>query len=60
LRILSKLLRLIIPPKAWRTPVVILLGAIFGLTLYAMLESKAISYLSDDPETCVNCHVMTL
>ncbi|MDG1804011.1 cytochrome c nitrite reductase small subunit [Flavicella sp.] len=56
---MSKLLRLIIPPKEWRTPVVILLGAIFGLTLYAMIESKAVSYLSDDPKTCVNCHVMT-
>jgi len=56
---MNKFLRFIIPPKAWRTPVIILLGAILGLTLYALIESKAISYLSDDPKTCVNCHVMT-
>ncbi len=27
--------------------------------MYALTESKAASYLSDDPKTCVNCHVMT-
>lgn len=56
---MNKLVRILIPPKEWRLPVIILLGAICGLGLYAMVESKAISYLSDDPKTCANCHVMT-
>lgn len=56
---MKKLFRALIPPKEWRLPVIILLGAICGLGMYAMVESKAISYLSDDPKTCANCHVMT-
>lgn len=56
---MRKLIRILIPPKEWRLPVIILLGAICGLGMYAMVESKAISYLSDDPKTCANCHVMT-
>lgn len=56
---MNKLVRVLIPPKEWRLPVIILLGAICGLGFYAMVESNAISYLSDDPKTCVNCHVMT-
>ena len=53
------ILRKLIPPKEWRLPVLILMGAMTGLTLYALIESKAVSYLSDDPKTCANCHVMT-
>jgi len=56
---MKKLIRVLIPPKEWRLPVIILLGAICGLGMYAMVESKAISYLSEDPKTCANCHVMT-
>jgi cytochrome c nitrite reductase small subunit len=56
---MKKIIRILIPPKEWRLPVIILLGAICGLGMFAMVESKAISYLSDDPKTCANCHVMT-
>lgn len=56
---MKKLFKSLIPPEQWRLPVIILLGAIVGLSMYAMVESKAISYLSDDPKTCANCHVMT-
>lgn len=45
--------------KGWKLPVIILSGGIIGLSLYAAIESKAISYLSDNPKTCANCHVMT-
>lgn len=45
--------------KGWRLPLIALIGAILGLSFYAAIESKAISYLSDKPETCANCHVMT-
>lgn len=45
--------------KGWKLPVIVLAGAFIGLSFYAAIESKAISYLSDNPETCANCHVMT-
>jgi cytochrome c nitrite reductase small subunit len=47
------------PPKQWRTTVIVLLGAFFGLGFFILQESKATSYLGDDPKTCINCHVMT-
>ena len=56
---MKRLLRILIPPKEWLVPVIILVGAMTGLILYALIESKAVSYLSDDPKTCANCHVMT-
>jgi len=46
------------PPKKWRMPVAILLGILIGLSLYLLEASNAVSYLSDAPETCINCHVM--
>ncbi len=48
----------IIPPKQWRYHVIILLGILTGLGLFVLQISNAFSYLSDDPKTCVNCHVM--
>lgn len=35
-----------------------LLGLIVGLGLFTMSYAHGLSYLSDDPEACVNCHVM--
>jgi len=35
------------------------LGIVIGLSLLLVRISNAISYLSDAPETCMNCHVMT-
>jgi cytochrome c nitrite reductase small subunit len=55
---LKQILRAIIPPDAWKRPVVILLGILVGLGAYIIKISNAPSYLSDDPATCVNCHVM--
>ncbi len=55
---MKKLINKLIPPKQWQLPVVILLGMFVGLTAYTFKVSNAISYLSDSPETCVNCHVM--
>jgi cytochrome c nitrite reductase small subunit len=37
---------------------VVLLGIIVGLGTYIISISNAPSYLSDEPATCVNCHVM--
>ena len=30
-----------------------------GIGLFIMKEGEVFSYLSDDPQACVNCHVMT-
>ncbi|WP_419168493.1 cytochrome c nitrite reductase small subunit [Halobacteriovorax sp.] len=35
-----------------------LVGAIIGLGTYTVKESNALSYMSDDPKACLNCHVM--
>jgi len=49
----------LVPPPQWRTPVILLLGCIIGLGMYVLRLSNAVSYLSDDPQACINCHVMT-
>lgn len=46
------------PPPGWRTIVVIVLGIFVGLGCYVFYISNAVSYISDDPKTCINCHVM--
>ncbi len=46
------------PPTQWRFPVIIITGILVGLIIYILKISNATSYLSDDPKTCVNCHVM--
>ncbi len=48
----------IVPPDTWKVPVIILLGIFAGFGFFIMYVSKASSYLSDKPETCVNCHIM--
>jgi len=53
-----KIIRYFIPPDAWKVPVIILLGVFTGLGVFVFDLSKASSYLSDKPETCVNCHIM--
>lgn len=46
------------PPEKWRLPVIILSGIIAGIGFLIFHISRASSYLSDDPKTCINCHVM--
>ncbi len=46
------------PPGEWRLYINLLLASMIGLVLFIMHVSKATSYLSDDPKTCVNCHIM--
>jgi cytochrome c nitrite reductase small subunit len=38
--------------------VIILIGVIVGMGLFIFRASRAHSYLSDDPATCMNCHIM--
>jgi cytochrome c nitrite reductase small subunit len=35
-----------------------LLGALLGLGSYTFQYAEGLSYLSNDPQACVNCHVM--
>lgn len=36
----------------------LIMGIFIGLFFFLFYVSKAYSYLSDEPETCVNCHIM--
>lgn len=45
-------------PGRWRLICFAALGILAGLGLAVGKVSRATSYLSDDPEACVNCHVM--
>lgn len=54
----SNIIRWLLPPAHWRLPVILLMGVLLGLFFYAFYVSNAASYLSDSPQTCVNCHVM--
>ncbi len=56
---IESLLALVIPPRSWRPAVAVLLGIGAGLGLEVLYVSNAASYLSDAPETCINCHIMT-
>ena len=49
----------LIPPPRWKIPVVILLGVFVGIGIMIIRISNASAYLSNDPEACMNCHVMT-
>jgi cytochrome c nitrite reductase small subunit len=48
----------LVPPGQWRIPVIISLGVICGLIVNLIYISKAHSYLSDNSEACMNCHIM--
>lgn len=55
---MNKLLKLILPPKGWQLTAGIVAGIFLGLSAYTVYISNAVSYVSDEPETCINCHVM--
>jgi cytochrome c nitrite reductase small subunit len=44
--------------RLWTFSIVGLLGIIFGLGTYTFGYAEGTAYLSNDPEACVNCHVM--
>ena len=52
------MLKFLRPPSHWKFPVLIAVGIFFGLGAFLLHISNASSYLSDKPETCVNCHIM--
>ncbi|WP_298473095.1 cytochrome c nitrite reductase small subunit [uncultured Maribacter sp.] len=51
----------ILPNKnsRWRTTAVFLIAVFLGVGLFLAKEGEVVSYMSDNPEACVNCHVMT-
>ncbi len=55
---MARIFHKLIPPPNWKLPVLILLGIMAGLAFFTLHLSRAPSYLSDEPETCVNCHIM--
>ncbi|NLA24247.1 MAG: cytochrome c nitrite reductase small subunit [Bacteroidales bacterium] len=55
---IRKFIRSFYPPEKWRIPVIIVLGCIVGAGFYTFYIAKAWTYLSESPETCVNCHIM--
>lgn len=55
---ISKLIDYLIPPNPWKLPVAGILAVFVGLVCYSIYVSNAVSYISDDPKTCVNCHIM--
>ncbi len=56
--VLTQLFHRLKPPKAWMRTVIVLGGIFTGILLLVVHISNATSYLSDEPETCINCHVM--
>ncbi|WP_167618582.1 cytochrome c nitrite reductase small subunit [Maribellus sediminis] len=52
------MLQRLLPPKKWQLPVIFILSIFAGLVLFLLYVSKAHSYLSDNPATCTNCHIM--
>ena len=59
LKWIIQLITKLLPPKRWQVPALISIAVISGLFFYLMYVSRAVSYLSDDSATCVNCHVMS-
>lgn len=58
LKIFKIIVALIIPPRRWLLPVILAAGVFSGLGVFTLYVSNAFSYLSDDPRTCINCHIM--
>ena len=58
MKLIIRIISFFTPPERWRIPVIVLLGIICGLSAFIFKLSNAASYISDDPKTCVNCHVM--
>ena len=53
-----KFIQIISPSGNWKSPAALIAGTILGLLFFILYISNATSYISDDPKTCVNCHIM--
>ncbi|MGO9111710.1 MAG: cytochrome c nitrite reductase small subunit [Thermoguttaceae bacterium] len=59
LKTISALATLRFLAPVWTLPCFFMLGIAAGMAFFVFHISRAASYLSDEPETCMNCHVMT-
>ncbi|HPJ37886.1 MAG TPA: cytochrome c nitrite reductase small subunit [Spirochaetota bacterium] len=53
--VLSKIL---FTSRTWGISIAFIFGIAFGLGVYTFIYARGLSYLSSDPEACVNCHAM--
>ncbi|TVQ84094.1 MAG: cytochrome c nitrite reductase small subunit [Bacteroidetes bacterium] len=58
MNIFKKIIHFLKPPLNWKLSVIILMGIFTGIFFLVLHLSMAASYLSDEPKTCINCHVM--
>lgn len=58
-KIAGRMIALRFLAPGWRPACFLAIGITAGLGLFVFHISRAASYLSDSPETCMNCHVMT-
>ena len=45
--------------RGWRITIYVMVGLAIGTGVITAHLGNAMSYLSESPETCMNCHVMT-
>jgi cytochrome c nitrite reductase small subunit len=58
MNLFQRIVHFLKPPLNWKLSVIILMGIFTGVFFLVLHISMAASYLSDDPKTCINCHVM--
>jgi cytochrome c nitrite reductase small subunit len=56
---MRRIIQFLTPPLKWRILAIVLSGFFTGFFIYIIFISKAVSYISDDPKACVNCHIMS-
>jgi cytochrome c nitrite reductase small subunit len=44
--------------RPWMLLLIGMIGVLSGLSLFTFVYAEGTSYLSNDPNTCMNCHVM--
>lgn len=55
---IKKLVDKILPSRKRKIAAIVLAGIVGGTAIFTMYTARVHSYLSDDPATCVNCHIM--
>ncbi len=55
---IREIIQTLFPTRTWKLAAIIAGGILCGLGSYTLYASRAWTYLSDDPATCVNCHIM--
>ena len=57
-KLIEDIIDFIRPRGGWKIPAIVVIASFLGLFIYTFYTSRAYSYLSDEPATCVNCHIM--